>query len=681
MQSHIFGSLIISTFSNPNVILFSLRTHPAVAGTVGGSTYGVAKNVDLVAVKVLTCAGSGSNSGVIDGVNWVVDNCSGECVANMSLGGSFSSALNSAIANAVDAGITFVVAAGNENTDACTKSPASEPKAITVGSTTSTDARSSFSNYGSCVDIFAPGSDITAAWIGSNTETATISGTSMASPHVAGIAALYLSQQSMSPNEVIAHMTNTATADAVSDAKTDSPNLLAFIENEPPTPVCGAGDNGSTCPYQGSCMGVCENGSCVLPDDAITLMLKTDNFPLETSWEVRDSSDVVVASVTPGTYKNTGANYCAQVLLPDIQTDAREEYTITMKDTYGDGMCCSYGNGKYDVYMGQTMKTSGGDFGTSESITISVTSDTTASPTDSPTSSPTGPPTASPTSSPTDSPTSSPTGPPTAASTSSPQGPTSTPSTSPTKGPTPTPTKNPTTSPTDAPTQAPTTGAPSASPTKAPTKSPTSSPTDVPTKSPTKAPTKSPTTSPTDVPTKTPTKSPTKSPTSSPTDLPTQAPNAEPVWETLGFNGFEDGSGRCSLNGWEDGGDDAKLITYQSNVHSGKCALRLQDNTSTSSVTSVAFNVANKSTLRVSFFYAPRRMTGSENFHLDISRNGGPFVTERIWSNLSPGYKQDPEIVDIQLAAGVSNVKVRFENEGASNRDRVFVDDVTIEAA
>ena len=643
VQSHIFGSFVISTVSHPNVILFSLRTF-SVAGTVGGSTYGVAKNVDLVAIKVLTCQGSGSNAGVIEGVNWVVDNCSGKCVANMSLGGGKSSALNSAIAKAVDEGITFAVAAGNENTDACTKSPASEPKAITVGSTTRSDSRSSFSNYGSCLDIYAPGSSITAAWIGRDDSVRTISGTSMASPHIAGIAALYLSQQEMTPNEVVTRMTNLATPGRVSNPGSGSPNLLAFIENQSyvaqptaaPTAEC-AGVDGRSCSFQG-CPGVCENGSCVLPDNAITLMLKTDNYPQETSWEVRDSSDGrVVGSVNPGTYTSSNENYCAQVLLPEIQTDARNEYIVTMRDSYGDGMCCSYGNGKYDVYMGKEMKNTGGDFGRSESTTISTIS----SPTVSPTSSPTGLPTASPT--------------------SAPQGPTS--------------------SPTDAPTQAPTTGAPSASPTKAPTKSPTSSPTDVPTKSPTKAPTKSPTTSPTDVPTKTPTKSPTKSPTSSPTDLPTQAPNAEPVWETLGFNGFEDGSGRCSLNGWEDGGDDAKLITYQSNVHSGKCALRLQDNTSTSSVTSVAFNVANKSTLRVSFFYAPRRMTGSENFHLDISRNGGPFVTERIWSNLSPGYKQDPEIVDIQLAAGVSNVKVRFENEGASNRDRVFVDDVTIEAA
>ena len=631
--------------------------------------YGVAKNVNLVAVKVLTCSGSGTNAGVIAGVDWVRVRCleSGNpCVANMSLGGGVSFALNDAVAAAVDAGIPFAVAAGNENQNACNSSPASEPKAITVGSTTNTDARSSFSNYGSCVDIFAPGSDITAAWIGSNDATKTISGTSMASPHVAGIAALYLSQQSMSPNEVITQMTYTATADAVSDAKTDSPNLLAFIENEPYVSVCAGGGDGSTCPYQGSCMGVCENGSCVLPDDAITLMLKTDNFPLETSWEVRDSSDVVVASVNPETYTNSNANYCAQVLLPDIQTDAREEYTITMKDTYGDGMCCSYGDGKYDVYMGKKWEQTGGNFGTSESITIS---DTTSSPTDSLTSSPTGLPTASPTSSPTDSPTSSPTGPPTATPTSTPQGPTSTPSkiptkaptptpsTSPTKGPTPTPSKSPTASPTDAPTQAPTTGAPSASPTEGPTKSPTSSPTGVPTKAPTKAPT--------------------KSPTSSPTDLPTQAPNAEPVWETILFNGFENGS-PCNWNDWTGGGSDAKLITYSSNVRpGGNCALRLRDNTDTSRVTSGELNVANKSTLRVTFWYKPIRMSGSENFHLDISRDVGNFVPERTWSNMPSGYNK--AIVDIDVA-GVSNVKVRFENEGAANRDRVFIDDITIEA-
>ena len=125
------------------------------------------------------------------------------------------------------------------------------------------------------------------------------------------------------------------------------------------------------------------------------------------------------------------------------------------------------------------------------------------------------------------------------------------------------------------------------------------------------------------------------------------------------------------------GGADAKLITYSSNVNSGKCALRLRDNTDTSRVTSGDLDVANKSTLKVTFWYKPIRMSGSENFHLDISRDGSNFVAERTWSNMPSGYNE--AIVEIPLA-GVSNVKVRFENEGAGNRDRVFIDNITIEA-
>ena len=163
------------------VLYFNYSTH--VASTTCGHTYGVSENCDLCAVKVLTTSGSGSLAGVIAGVEHVVGNCGGaRCVVNMSLGGGKSAAVNAAVAAAFDKGVTVVVAAGNDNADACNYSPASEPKAITVGSTTDTDDRSSFSNKGSCVDVYAPGSSIKAAWIGSNIATNTISGTSMASP-------------------------------------------------------------------------------------------------------------------------------------------------------------------------------------------------------------------------------------------------------------------------------------------------------------------------------------------------------------------------------------------------------------------------------------------------------------------------------------------------------------------
>ena len=160
-----------------------------VGGTVGSTTYGVAKSVRLRGVRVLNCSGSGTNSGVIAGMDWVRTNRINPAVANMSLGGSYSSTINTAANNLANSGVFLAVAAGNSGANACNYSPASAASATTVGSTVSNDTRSSFSNYGSCVDIYAPGSSITSTWISSGTKT--ISGTSMASPHVAGVGALY----------------------------------------------------------------------------------------------------------------------------------------------------------------------------------------------------------------------------------------------------------------------------------------------------------------------------------------------------------------------------------------------------------------------------------------------------------------------------------------------------------
>ena len=200
-----------------------------VSGTVGGSEYGVARGVQLVAVRVLNCAGSGSTSGVIAGIDWVRQNAVTPAVANMSLGGGFSSSLNLAVTNAVNAGITFVVAAGNSNTDACTQSPAAAPAALTIGATTITDARASYSNFGTCVDLFAPGSSITSAWNNTDTGTNTISGTSMASPHVAGVAALYLSvNTNASPSAVESAIEGAATVGKVTNPGSGSPNLLVY---------------------------------------------------------------------------------------------------------------------------------------------------------------------------------------------------------------------------------------------------------------------------------------------------------------------------------------------------------------------------------------------------------------------------------------------------------------------
>ena len=201
-----------------------------VAGTVGGTTYGVAKLVKLVPVRVLGCNGSGSTGGVIAGIDWVAkQSAMRPAVANMSLGGARTSALNIAVANAVAAGVTMVVAAGNDDADACLKSPASEPTAITVGATTSGDARASFSNWGTCVDLFAPGVDITSAWNTGNSATNTISGTSMATPHVTGVAALVASANPTSSPVAIANfIVANATPDHVASPGTGSPNLLVY---------------------------------------------------------------------------------------------------------------------------------------------------------------------------------------------------------------------------------------------------------------------------------------------------------------------------------------------------------------------------------------------------------------------------------------------------------------------
>jgi subtilisin family serine protease len=229
-----FGGRVLSGFtsisdSNGTEDCNGHGTH--VAGTVGGSNYGVAPGVAIVPVRVLDCSGSGSTSGVIAGIDWVIANhvAGTPAVANMSLGGGRSSALDIAVRSAVADGVVFVVAAGNSTANACQSSPAGEPLAITVGSTTSADARSSFSNYGSCVDVFAPGSSITSAWYTSTTASNTISGTSMASPHVAGVVALGLE---IAPNSSVAQIsdwiTSTATPGIIGDAGTGSPNLLVY---------------------------------------------------------------------------------------------------------------------------------------------------------------------------------------------------------------------------------------------------------------------------------------------------------------------------------------------------------------------------------------------------------------------------------------------------------------------
>jgi hypothetical protein len=228
-----FGGRVISGFNayaDGNTDCNGHGTH--VAGVVGGSNYGVAKSATLVAVRVLDCSGSGSLSTVIAGLEWVLQDHAqspGPAVVNMSLAGDASSALDTEVNSVLSAGMTTVIAAGNDNVDACTKSPARVAGALTVGASTERDERAAFSNYGGCVDLFAPGTNIISDWYSSPTATAISSGTSESAPFVAGVAALCLERYpSASPATVSQTLLSQATLDVLSAVGTGSPNLLLF---------------------------------------------------------------------------------------------------------------------------------------------------------------------------------------------------------------------------------------------------------------------------------------------------------------------------------------------------------------------------------------------------------------------------------------------------------------------
>jgi subtilisin family serine protease len=198
-----------------------------VAGTIGSATYGVAKSVRLRGVRVLNCSGSGTTSGIIAGIDWVRLNRVNPAVANLSLGGGYSSSLNTAVTNLANSGVFVAVAAGNSNANACNYSPASASAVTTVASSTSSDAKSSFSNHGSCVDLYAPGSSITSTW--HNGGTNTISGTSMASPHVAGVAALYKATYgNASQSTIDSWIKNNSTANVITGNVSGTPNRLLY---------------------------------------------------------------------------------------------------------------------------------------------------------------------------------------------------------------------------------------------------------------------------------------------------------------------------------------------------------------------------------------------------------------------------------------------------------------------
>lgn len=227
-----------------------------VAGTIGAATWGVAKEATLHSVKVCDCFGFCPISAIIAGVDWITNNHIKPAVANISLRTSYSQAENDAVTNSIAAGVTYAIAAANDQQDACLTSPGSTPNALTVGATDNTDTRASFSNFGSCVDLFAPGVNVTSTWT-APTLTTTISGTSMASPHVAGAAALFLGENpTATPAQVASDLLSEATSGVVQDPGVGSPNLLLYMghlnEGSPSTPCAGLCSNPTQFTINGS---------------------------------------------------------------------------------------------------------------------------------------------------------------------------------------------------------------------------------------------------------------------------------------------------------------------------------------------------------------------------------------------------------------------------------------------
>ena len=297
-----------------------------VAGTVGGTTYGIAKDVTLHGVRVLDYNGSGSNSGVIAGVDWVADNHVKPAVANMSLGGGNSSALDEAVRRAIAAGVTMVVAAGNDNSNACSGSPNRVAEAVTVGSTTSSDARSSFSNHGPCIDIFAPGSSITSAWYQNDNQTNTISGTSMAAPHVAGAAALLLEQNpNQDPGDVFSALLADGVTGRLSSIRTGSPNLLLQVrQGEGGTPI----DNDPVASFSASCTEL----DCSFDAGASS----DDNGITSYAWTFGDGGSATGATAS-NSYAAAGS-YTVTLTVTDTagQTDSTSQ-TVSVTEAGGGG--------------------------------------------------------------------------------------------------------------------------------------------------------------------------------------------------------------------------------------------------------------------------------------------------------------------------------------------------------
>jgi serine protease len=293
-----------------------------VAGTVGGATVGVAKAARLYSVRVLDCAGSGTTSGVVAGVDWVAANRVLPAVANMSVSGGYSQALNDAVQRGINAGVTFAVAAGNSAADACGYSPASATGALTVGATTSADAAASYSNYGACVDLFAPGSAIYSAWSSDDYSMGSANGTSMAAPHVAGAAALFLqTNPGASPAEVVSAIKGNTTSGALSGLIGYSPNSLLRVNGSggsvtppppPPTEPAPAPAPPSNSAPSASFSVSCQKGNCSFDGSA-----SSDDAGITSyTWSWGDGTSTVTAAspYASHSYAQKG-NYTVSVTL------------------------------------------------------------------------------------------------------------------------------------------------------------------------------------------------------------------------------------------------------------------------------------------------------------------------------------------------------------------------------
>jgi aqualysin 1 len=381
-----------------------------VAGTVGGTTYGVAKQVALHPVRVLDCAGNGSYEGVIQGVEWVTANHTRPAVANMSLGGPPSDALDAALNTSIAAGVTYVVAAGNSTDNACFYSPARVPNALTVGATTNTDVGAWFSNFGTCVDLFAPGQSITAAWNTADNHANTISGTSMASPHVAGVAALYLQQNGAQPAAAVTGaLLGAASVGKLTGIGAGSPNRLLyslFPDTVPSYEAEHAALSGTaaiaTCTF-------CSNGQRVggiggTASNHVTFNVLvgapgTYNMRVDFVWMGVRTFSVSVNGGAPTTLNVSGASW----------TQVSSVWTMV-----------ALGGGSNSIRFSNSSTT------TAYLDRITITGGSAATPTATSTSTPTATPTSTPTATPTSTPTSTPTATPTSMSTPT-SAPTSTP--------------------------------------------------------------------------------------------------------------------------------------------------------------------------------------------------------------------------------------------------------------